>query len=789
MAPQLGAQVLFVTALTEERDALLALLENPRLSDGEQQNSNTYHEAALSNERWSSGRISVAVLCLAGMGRVKAAVQTTNAINDLQPEIVLLVGIAGGVRKTVSDLGDVIVGEQIVDYEQQKIDDGADPIRFDVYRGDRSLLKVAQEVADQWTPAMELERAVNVKIGPIASGDKVVASAPHMERLLKQWPKLLGVEMEAGGVAAAAWFATSRPRFLMIRGVSDFADQEKNTQAVDRVRPLACASAALFAVDLARCLPDLAVKIPQVKESDVDEEKRRLLVDLDRLKQELLLAKVSGQDTTEIAKKILDARRALRTGPTLVAGDHLGSGRYELLEKLGAGGFATVWKCADRRTFDVVAIKILHGQWAENATRIQRFERGASQMQRLAHPQIVRVLEDAREEDGFRFFVMELLDGGNLEDVVLNRELGDDEVKEIVLDVGTALSYAHSKGAIHRDVKPQNVLLSAKGEAKLTDFDLVRSLDTTGGTREGALGTLVYSAPECLSDASLADARSDVYSLAMVLLFALRREKLGIEALRDTPALIEACAVSDTIKDAMRKATEWDLSARTTSVAQLCEEIRRGAVDYAGGDRDLPDWLQRRGFTDSCRALYLASYSKLRARRDWPDIEEAVSGCAGRILAELARCFVAGKLPFGDARPAVAAFSAAPLEDHARGFPHPIEKSEERAIKWLIIRRVILGVAKQFRTALAGQRERVEALLIAFLNIAEPNCRGEDFLSGGAFKQYVTTFRPIMTHHGLVPSSLAKGPEHLPSLGEYERKWLLESVPDLWPHKLPGWWP
>ncbi|GEM_PF-3939135 len=785
MVATVRPDVLFVTALVEERNALLGQLENPRQLDAAA-GTNAYHEGGISNQSWSGGRVSAIVLCLAGMGRVKAAVQTANAINDLRPAIVLLVGIAGGIQRAVSQLGDVIVGEQIFDYELQKLTDEGDQLRHEAYRGDQVLLTAARATADGWRPGLRLDREVSVSFGPIASGDKVIASAPRLDALLRQWPKLLGVEMEAGGVAAAAWFAPSRPRFLMVRGVSDFADAEKNTTDVEAYRPTACASAALFAAELVQRLPALDIGSADDPPLHGDAEKQQLLDRLDTLKQQLLLAKVSGSDTEDLQARILEARRALRSGPSLGVGDHLGSGRYELLEELGSGGFATVWKCADRRSFDVVAIKILHGQWSGDATRVQRFRRGASQMQRLAHPNIVRVIEQAKEEDGIYYFVMELLDGGTFETAIVDRVLDDDAAEQAILNVGSALSYAHLNGAIHRDVKPQNILLSANGAVKLTDFDLVRSFDTTGGTRQGALGTLIYSAPECLSDASLADERADVYSLAMVALFALRHEKLGLEAMRDTPDLIDGCTAPEATKVALRQATSWNLASRTESVERFCDALRRGRINYADGGRDLPDWLQRLGFTVSCRSQNLSNYANLRARPDWPSIETAVGRCAEATLGELEARFVAGEVPFG-ARSAVTAFNSTELET-SHGFPAGLEKADEKAIKWLVMRRVMLGIARKFRVQLAGERHRLEALLIAFLNIATPDARNNDFLIGEVYKRYITTFRPVMTHHGLVPSRLAMGSEHLPTLGDYEREWLDAAVPEEWPHDLPSWW-
>src|SRR5262249_54520321 len=130
--------------------------------------------------------------------------------------------------------------------------------------------------------------------------------------------------------------------------------------------------------------------------------------------------------------------------------------------------------------------------------RRERFFRGARVMMELKHSAVVRVFDPRGEDDAFCYFVMELVPGGNLRDAVLCQRAHPARWLIAILQVGEALAEAHKKQLIHRDVKPANVLLDEHGDAKLTDFDLVGAPDTTGGTRTGALGTVVYAAPECL---------------------------------------------------------------------------------------------------------------------------------------------------------------------------------------------------------------------------------------------------------------------------------------------------
>src|SRR5262249_45825956 len=160
----------------------------------------------------------------------------------------------------------------------------------------------------------------------------------------------------------------------------------------------------------------------------------------------------------------------------------LGGGRYTLVRRIGKGGFAVVWEAHDEFRDERVALKVLHPEHARDRSRLERFFRGARQMAELRHEGVVRVREQYGEGDGWHYFVMDLVPGGDLRQAVLDKRLGTEEVLRIVDRVGAALAAAHAKGLVHRDVKPANVLLDASGAPQLTDFDLVHAADTTGGT-------------------------------------------------------------------------------------------------------------------------------------------------------------------------------------------------------------------------------------------------------------------------------------------------------------------
>jgi predicted Ser/Thr protein kinase len=194
------------------------------------------------------------------------------------------------------------------------------------------------------------------------------------------------------------------------------------------------------------------------------------------------------------------------------------SERYEVQELVGTGGMSSVYKAHDRLLERDVALKMLHEQFGNDGEHVERFRHEARAVAQLSHPNIVTVI-DRGEQGGRQFIVFEYVDGENLKELIQREApLSERDAVLLGLQIARALAFAHEHGLVHRDVKPQNVLMPGGGEAKVTDFGIARSLDVQGGiTQTGTvMGTSDYIAPEQARGAK-ATAQTDIYSLGIVL--------------------------------------------------------------------------------------------------------------------------------------------------------------------------------------------------------------------------------------------------------------------------------
>lgn len=191
--------------------------------------------------------------------------------------------------------------------------------------------------------------------------------------------------------------------------------------------------------------------------------------------------------------------------------------RYRLERRIGVGGMATVYRAWDEQLRRHVAVKMLHTSRAADPTFVERFKREASATANLAHPHIVAVYTWGASDDTY-YIVMEYVDGPNLKQIVRERgTLPETEALAIAAQVADALDAAHARGIVHRDITPHNILLTADGQVKVTDFGIAHAAGTTHlTTAHTVLGTAHYLSPEQVLHRPV-DGRADLYSLGAVL--------------------------------------------------------------------------------------------------------------------------------------------------------------------------------------------------------------------------------------------------------------------------------
>lgn len=193
------------------------------------------------------------------------------------------------------------------------------------------------------------------------------------------------------------------------------------------------------------------------------------------------------------------------------------AGRYELIEKIGDGGMAVVYKAKDRLLNRYIAVKILRPEFTKDASFVENFKRESQAAAGLSHPNIVGVYDVGREGN-INYIVMELVNGRSLSDVIAEEApMEYRKVIDIARQVASALSVAHRNKIIHRDVKPHNIMITSDGVAKLADFGIAKAVnDATLSTGSKVIGSVHYFSPE-QARGNYVDERSDIYSLGIVM--------------------------------------------------------------------------------------------------------------------------------------------------------------------------------------------------------------------------------------------------------------------------------
>jgi eukaryotic-like serine/threonine-protein kinase len=260
------------------------------------------------------------------------------------------------------------------------------------------------------------------------------------------------------------------------------------------------------------------------------------------------------------------------------------SGRYRLEAKLGSGGMSTVYLARDTTLDRPVAVKVMHREMSEQADQLERFRQEARAVAKLSHPNVVSVI-DAGEDGGYPYIVFEYVEGETLK-ARINR-IGALDVQEALayaIEIARGLTMAHARKMVHRDIKPQNVLIDAEGRAKLTDFGISRQLEQDGMTATGrVLGTTDYVAPEQAMGRG-ADQRSDIYSLGVVLFEMFTGEvpfaadsQVGVamkhvnEELPDVQAIRPELSAASAL--VVERATSKDPEKRYADIGEMIDDL------------------------------------------------------------------------------------------------------------------------------------------------------------------------------------------------------------------------
>lgn len=240
-------------------------------------------------------------------------------------------------------------------------------------------------------------------------------------------------------------------------------------------------------------------------------------------------------------------------------------GRYKVIDELGQGSMGIVYKAHDPNLDLILAVKVLRPECLQGETLVKRFLAEARVLGRLDHPNIVRVY-NVDEDQGTVYIAMELLEGEALSDLAKRKRFAPEEIADLGATIAEALGYAHSKGIVHRDVKPGNILVRSDGKPKITDFGIARIEDTAEHLRTQAgevLGTPAYMSPEQVLSEPV-DGRSDIFSLGIILYELCAGERpFGGDSL-------------GAVFQAITKATPVPLSERNPGIpAALAEAVER----------------------------------------------------------------------------------------------------------------------------------------------------------------------------------------------------------------------
>ena len=273
--------------------------------------------------------------------------------------------------------------------------------------------------------------------------------------------------------------------------------------------------------------------------------------------------------------------------------------RYRLTEQIGMGGMAIVYRAVDLRTGHNVAVKVLRPEFNEDREFIGRFQREAEAASKMTHHNIVNLLDVGMDGDN-RYLVMEYVEGKTLKEVIQERgKLSAPLACQITIRILSALEHAHRNGIVHRDIKPQNILVHADGHIKVADFGIARIADSTTLTKgDNVMGSVHYFSPEQARGGG-ATAASDIYSTGVVLYEMLTGRvpfdgdnpvAVAMQHLHNAPTPIQNIApdVPPAVIRVCMRAMEKNPAARYQTAREMASDLR-AALEERGERMNVPE--------------------------------------------------------------------------------------------------------------------------------------------------------------------------------------------------------
>ena len=294
--------------------------------------------------------------------------------------------------------------------------------------------------------------------------------------------------------------------------------------------------------------------------------------------------------------------------------------RYEILEKIGVGGMAEVFKGKDHKLNRYVAVKVLKEEFRENDAFVKKFKEEAQAAARLAHPNIVNVY-DVGDENGIYYIVMELVEGITLKKYIERKgSLTIKEATSIAIQVCAGLEVAHNNHIVHRDIKPQNIIISREGKVKVTDFGIAKAT-TSQTTTANAMGSVHYASPE-QARGGYVDHRSDIYSLGIVLYEMVTGRvpfdgetavTVAVKHLQEemVPPSVYCKNIPYSLEQIIKKCTEKSPDRRYQDIGDLLADLKQSLMDPDG------DFVQMIDVDEQARTVVMnkGTSSKIRNSR------------------------------------------------------------------------------------------------------------------------------------------------------------------------------